>query len=628
MEKVGFGIFGRPVDYKFISNGIFNILKENVDAYLDLPNNTSLQKGDMIAKISRQEIKIDSKSYEIIKIYLFSYAESFNSRPGGFIGSAYAFIGNPTQKLLYNSIKYLHTKALNELDATGKFKSKELGASLGDLIKPNLPGLVEGKPLKYRTQPGDGSHFILLDGPILEYLMSAVQGFMYNPNFRNLNSIYVSNNKELIRRCAGGNAKKVWTLGHLLNFDSLFRTYNSRLSELQERIKTDNANFEEFKKEKTSLLEKLESKISDQNKELREGNSKIQNLDLDIIGKTDRGKNLTKKLEELKREKEKEEENNRKLKKANFKMIKTFLLSSNYSRERKHFINESDEVKTLEKEVKKLNEKVEKFQPKVPLKKKLMFFGAVLLGAFLIGGISGLFITKKSKKVQQKLNLTQMVDSIPGEDGTVADMGVDKREDNDDEKESVSNLTLSSIKLTELNEYIDDEDKLNEHKAQLDVLIASLTNEINSGSIENKDDFLKRDWYFIELIDLDERNLEKGFDRYEKVKALYRELGEENEIELMNKLMIPGLTGYKDTIHDFETSKRNEILKKYLDFDGNIYSDLKLDVDDIVDFEKDRPLLFLHFRWVISELNKKELNEKDRDLLESEKTEFMIPIKE
>src|SRR5690554_4900679 len=108
MERVGFGIFGRPVKHEYVSNGLFQSLQLESETYLNLPNVGELDKNDRVIKISRQRYK--PNDIEVIKIYIFDYAESIKERKGGFVGSAYVFTGLPTKDLLYNTVKEIHSK--------------------------------------------------------------------------------------------------------------------------------------------------------------------------------------------------------------------------------------------------------------------------------------------------------------------------------------------------------------------------------------------------------------------------------------------------------------------------------------------------------------------------------------
>src|SRR5690554_2501667 len=144
MKKVGFGFFGRPVGHRCVSNGLFRSLQLEDETYLNLPNNINLAKGERIIKISRQAY--DSNLYEVIKVYIFDYAESLSinktGRGGGYVGSAYVFTGNPTQKLLYNAVKHVHPKVLKLLDENGKFKDRDFNINVNELVSPTENGLT------------------------------------------------------------------------------------------------------------------------------------------------------------------------------------------------------------------------------------------------------------------------------------------------------------------------------------------------------------------------------------------------------------------------------------------------------------------------------------------------------
>src|SRR5690554_255126 len=144
MERVGFGIFGRPVKHEYVSNGLFRSLQLESETYLNLPNSAKLGKNDRIIKVSRQIIKPDN--IEIIKIYIFDYAVSFQERMGGYVGSAHVFTGRPTKYLLYNAIKETHLKAINLLDENRNFQSLKIEIDINQLISPNSSELTYGNP--------------------------------------------------------------------------------------------------------------------------------------------------------------------------------------------------------------------------------------------------------------------------------------------------------------------------------------------------------------------------------------------------------------------------------------------------------------------------------------------------
>src|SRR5699024_5484889 len=110
-NKVGFAFFGRPTGHKCISNGLFKELNLDDNTYLN-PDTVILSKGEQLIQVSR---KIRN-GLEIIEVFIFEYAESYNSRQGGFVGSAYVFTGHPTKKLLYNAVRIQHSKIFKLLN--------------------------------------------------------------------------------------------------------------------------------------------------------------------------------------------------------------------------------------------------------------------------------------------------------------------------------------------------------------------------------------------------------------------------------------------------------------------------------------------------------------------------------
>src|SRR5699024_10176858 len=139
---------------------------------------------------------------------------SYNSRQGGFVGSAYVFTGHPTKKLLYNAIKIQHSKISKLLNREGKFVVDQFEVEQNDLINRGTTGLAKGSVQRSAINLSNNKVVVNLDGAIIDSLILAVQGFMYNPNFRNLKCIYVSNNKNLLKRIVNNNERSILGLGH------------------------------------------------------------------------------------------------------------------------------------------------------------------------------------------------------------------------------------------------------------------------------------------------------------------------------------------------------------------------------------------------------------------------------
>lgn len=294
MERVGFGLFGSPIGLDYVSNGLFKALKIEDETYLNLPNGVELSKGERIAKISRQTHS--SSKIEVIKIYIYEHAISFDKRGGGFIGSAYVFIGKPTPTLLYHAVKHLHPKVFTLLDENQKFKSADFNLTEKDLINPNTAGLLDNKPRKIATPTDNSDYLVLTDGSLFNHLMSVVQGFMCNPNFRNLKCIYVSNNKNLLKRIVNNNERSILGLGHLLNFQNHFDSLNKKIQEKnQERLQLEKDIQERERKATVELENKtaaLQQEINDKEKTLKQKNDQKIQLDKEIINMQEHFKRL------------------------------------------------------------------------------------------------------------------------------------------------------------------------------------------------------------------------------------------------------------------------------------------------------------------------------------------------
>lgn len=615
--KVGFGVFGRPITLEFVSNGLFKKLGVESETYLKLPNNVVLKPGETIAKISRQAVTNAGKSVEVIKVYVFSYALSNNKRPGGFVGSAYVFMGHPTQSLLYNAVKDLHQKALNLIDENKMFSSSDLGIQESDLISPNTDGLTKGEPLDFQGNTNQ-SKFILLDGPLIESLMIAVQGFIYNPYFTELNHIYVSSNKDLINRCVQGDQKRVWGFGrllnfnkfyedHLRNFNKFYEFHNTQLqkkrkeyNDLKSEIEEEREKWNDDKKELEKENQDLERKIGDKEKEL-------SSLKTFVKGKEEKKVSLNKEIEILTK-------NKKKLEIANSKKILSIINDKSFARERKNFIENTTEFKELRKELDKVNEEKNNLniinESRFPLKKQI---AAILFGLFFLSGILlGVFAVPQSK------NKTGYIENNTDPSTTVQESPAEKLT-------AVMPNEYSVKKFFELPL-----DSINYHKKKIDDYISELESEKPDKNKVDLNDFLNRKWNFAEVIDYNKDDIESGMQRHKKIVDLYKKYGEDSSF-FEKEFMIDSFDKVKFDFEDFKTNKRNEILKLYLQKDNNIYKELSLQT--LSDFEKLNleehdiyKLLYMHFRWII--FSKSNYEGKEKDLYRTSHSQHIIPIRE
>lgn len=612
--KVGFGVFGRPITLEFVSNGLFQKLGVESETYLKLPNNEVLKPGETIAKISRQAVTIAGKSVEVIKVYVFSYALSNNKRPGGFVGSAYVFMGHPTKSLLYNAVKHLHQKALNLIDENKMFSSSDLGIQESALISPNTDGLTQGEPLVFQGNTNQ-SNFILLDGPLIESLMIAVQGFIYNPNFTKLNHIYVSSNKDLINRCVQGDQKRVLGLGHLLNFNKFYEFHNTQLQKKRNEYNDLKSEIEAVKVKSQREIEEEHKKWNDDKKELEKKNQDLEQKIANKEKKLSRLKTFVKEKEEKKVSLNKEIEiltqNKKKLEIANSKQILSIINDKSFARERKNFIENTTEFKELREELDEVNEKNNNLnkinESRFPLKKQI---AAILFGLFFLSGILlGVFAVSKNK--------TENIEIITDLSTTVQESPAEKLT-------AVMPNEYSVKKFFELPL-----DSINYHKKKIDDYISELESKEPDKNKVDLNDFLNRKWNFAEVIDYNKDDIESGMQRHKKIVDLYKKYGEDSSF-FGKEFMIDSFDNKVDfVLEDFKTNKRNEILKLYLQKDNNIYKELSLQT--LSDFEKlnleehdTYKLLYMHFRWIIfSESN---YEGKEKDLYRTSHSQHKIPI--
>lgn len=391
MERIGFGLFGSPIGLNYVSNGLFKTLQIEGETYLNLPNGVELEKGERIAKISRQVFS--SSNIEVIKIYIYEYAISFDERGGGFIGSAYVFAGNPTQTLLHHAVKHLHPKVYSLLDGNRKFKSSEFNLTERDLINPNTTGLIDSQSRKISTPTDKKDYLVLADGSLFNHLMSVVQGFMYNPNFRNVDHIYVSEHPNLLKRIANNNEKSILGLSHLLNFQNHFDFLNKKLQEKnQERVQLEK-NIQEKEKKATTELENkigdLKQELDRKQKLLNQTGDQLTQLTNDFNNKQDDFNRL-----ELNFRKGRQQVNNLKqeistlkdeLNSFKAKTFSEFLNDKRFASHKKDYekdvkLKSNQIIDELEQDKKKLKENYSK------VKRKILVTGGVLIFLFLLSG--------------------------------------------------------------------------------------------------------------------------------------------------------------------------------------------------------------------------------------------------
>lgn len=610
MNALGFGVFGRPIGHQYVSNGLFKQLGIEGDTYLVLPNNTELKKGESLAIISRQKIETNKKPIEVIKVYLFSYAESFNSRPGGFVGSAYVFYKEPTPTLLYKAVKHIHSKALSALDSQGKFKAITLGLTERDLLNPESNNLLTDRVLFFPKKPLKRQFIsVLTDGPLIDHLMSVVQGFIYNPNFKQFESIYVSQSKDLLMRCSSNNQSKFYRIPHLLDYSGLFNEKNNKLNYVKNEIQKKISNFKELEKAETTKLNNCENELKELEKKKNQFNQDIKTLESEINSKTKTKESLTSEIDNLKIKEKQEREKKTKIENANLNQIKSILNTREAYKYKQSLIINSVEYRELKEKNKVLQEENDKYKKRgTPLSQKIMILTGVLLLFLTVGFILGHY------KVPQK-----------GWNSLFSKVQTNNIETQSDTDFNVSTASIKMPKQIILKEFLQlEKSKQDHHKSLIDEVLAKLEVEKPESSKFDLTDFFDREWNFAEIIDYDVSDIGAGLTRYYKILNLYKTYNKPTDF--FEKYLIP-LEGNQKNIeeYDFKTNERNEIFKQYIELPNNVYENLGLKelLSDIENIEKDYPLVYMHFRWVIFEISHRK---EDYDLSYTNKTQHFIPI--
>lgn len=601
MMDLGFCVFGRPIAHSFVSNGLATELNIGDETYLD-HNFIELQDGERLIKISR---KVE-KGNEIIKIYIFDYAISFNDRSGGFIGSACVFACQPTQKLLYSAIRYVHDKTAQLIDENKKFRFKELTSEANEVLyDPNTDGLIQGSPRKLTQQPSNNNLYtVLTDGPVLNHLMSVVQGFMYNPNFSNIESIYVSDNKILLDRITKKNNKKILGIGHLLNFQNYFTKQNEILNESKAELVALKKEIESKKANKdTEITQHIDEKKRELNIIINEKNSKEKKIE--EINK--KGEELTRKVlhlktnfENAKQEKVKLDSMIKQLVEKKDKLSNESQINFNkiinddkYQVEKDNLIRNSSLYKKLLKDKEELEKELTKAQKKSVEsdKKRLIRIGGAIFIILFAGYMFGNYLPFSNKK-----NIIY-VETTENKNNTETENSSDKIKFGELPKEYT---TKDYMQLSDSGKY--------SHSLKLDGFMKKMEDE--KPEIEDYDltSFFDRKWNFAELIDVekfDNNLMDPGLERIVKIKSLYKKYNKPTDVfddkfalaELDDELIPKEI--------DFGTSKRNVILNKYFTKSNNIYSKLGLNVStkDYTDYEKDHRLIYMHFRWMVYNLS-------------------------
>jgi hypothetical protein len=596
MGKVGFSIFGRPVKHEFKSNGLFTDLNIDEQTYLSLPGRGELKQGDNLTLVFRENIG----NNEVIKIFSYDYAVSFNNRSGGFVGSGIVFNGIPTPKLLFSAYKAIHQEALKLLNAEKKFKEERPSFNAIDLINPATEGLVGNSINSKNINLKVGSSLgVRIDGPVQNHLMSVVQGFMFNPNFRTIEKLYVSSNQQLLVDCIGND--KIYGIQQLLDFSDHFKSqYESigKLKKEREDLEDQIKSLQNDTNKINSTIRGLESQISEQQKKKNELDESSE-LIIEELEKGKREKEkLRKVLDDLKREKT--------------NSFVNLLNSKQFHSDRIKYLEKfENSISQLENDNKKLKQQLEDTKERPFLNQKTSVFLG-LFSVILLFGSGFIGYKLKGRRIVAEQEITT--------DGP----GLAVNTDN----ESSSKAFISAPKEYTIKEFLSlSSEEITTHKNILDVFISGVESaDPNETDLSN---FFDRKWNFAEVIDYDPRSIDNGLRRLKRIKDIYSKHGK--NIDFFEKhFMVEDFESYDLKPFEFSTSKRQDILAKYLNQPNNIY--ISNGISDVYsnNFEAEQPLLYMHFRWMVyvnSEYSDVNGKTKEADIVKTSKTKHIVPLK-
>lgn len=597
MNNLGFCVFGRPTQHEFISNGLFQELRLGEKTYLSLPGNANFQKGSKIATVSRDVFN----ETEIIRVLVFEYAESINARSGGFVGSGIAFSGIPTKKLILAGLRGIHSQALSLLDSQQKFKQVTLDTNSIKLINPNTEGLITGNIIKGKLQINTDLYYGLkLEGPLFYYLFSAIQGFMMNPTFRNIDTLYVSEDESLLRSFI--NEKRLINLSHILDFSTLFKKSNELLNEKKielNKAKNELNNIEEDKKrviydigQLKKTTESIKNEISELTIIKEKKSEEIKATEQSIFAKQNELKKQQNSIDEKANELNK-------IKNIKFNLFRELINSGHFREEKNKYENEFEiKLEIKETKIKNLKEELNRIKNRPMLnRRKIILLSVMFLMMFSSGFFTHYKFFNKSRKNHEIVTASSVQNPIETE----------KIKFDAPEEYSIS-------KFLNLNH-----DDIEKHKSELDVFIGNIK-DVKSEDFNNYDfsNFFERKWNFAEIIDYNVE-IEKGLARLERIKGIYE--ANSKPLNSLANFIIPFETTTEKKI--YSSDRRNEIIKEYLNDPKNIYTKMGIEnLDKIRDFEKEKPLLFMHFRWVIKE--KSEYEGDNSDIKKTNKKEHNV----
>lgn len=598
MASVGFTIFGRPVKHEYLSNGLFNELGLNNESYLD--ESIDLKPGQSLAIIRRFR---DKNNIEVVVVFSYVYAESYNGRAGGFLGSGIAFIGKPSKKLIVDKFKEIIKQSFSLINReSAKFIEPNINENKLKLPNPIEEGLLDdNRPKKYAIK-NDISIGVKIEGNYFENLLACIQGFVYNESFFGVKVAYITNSTELFKSKV--NPKYIYALHHLLDFSTVFRNNTAKIEEqkinFEKSIKSKEehlSNYEkQLKHDRQTLLSKerdLEEKKQAIEVEVKENENIIITLKNNIEELKEKEREQKSRVSSMKSEVENAKKQLNEIQRKKNQSFKSIIEGNSYEKEVQDFKNLIIENYEIKKEE---NRRFDWFKLGLLVSVFILFFTTLFFGYYFI------YPSKTNKSIVKE--------------------NIEKPQ-----KEIRLALEFKTPEEIHVNEFLAlNNTSVEMHKAQLDKSIDLLNDDKYKSSFINYGIISNRNWNFREVLENNNPgDIDTGLDRLRRIKKMPNI---KDTTLFYNKYLIKEIDENHTnidttTLVDYDSSA-SAILKAYLQNENNIYKGFGIEYknpEDGRNFQDTDPVLLMHFRWMMFHFNDKfdieKINNKNKKELKA-----------
>jgi hypothetical protein len=643
MTKIGYAIFGRPIGLEVLSNGLFK--EEGLDAelYLDSDKYINLDEGETIG-IVRQFLSEGGEWMMMVAIG--THAKSFGEdRPGGFVGCAVCFKGQPNPVITKQALPELHRAALELIDSTTKkFKDASVQDWDIELIPVNDEYYIPKGNERQESDKDTKKIGVAVEGPAEDHVHAVAEGVYYNPVFNKFKTVLFSNQDSCINKFA--ETKKLFELVDYSEehekvgkeLENVRKELENVRKELENERVRHKGEVEKNRRDEQNQLEEIQSKIDSENARLEEKTTEREKEE-------NRYNEYVSKNQDLQEQSRNAEDDlNEAISNLEEKQINLGKLEDAFNIKSNEILNDDSLKKEFENQA-----KLEYFFIKRRLIKRLLM-GLLLLVLVVALVFLGIYIGDKIKT--DGLNQEELLLKTAQNGDVGQEQNVD-RPQNDEELAVRSDELMQSwpgapeeLDLDSVL-HLDVEDRMQvvSAVAKYVQMIDSICSSFGPDDMQlirdhpKVKEFTARKWHFAELLNTEKAkdqdptemgltiqlleglltkifDLESDFSVVEPLDSLEIEKGVP---DLM--LLIPNAEGKLDFSvekYEFNSASRFNIYNHYLDEDFSIFRDLDFHP---CDDEEDPGLLY--FRWILYEIS--ELDDFENDIFPTNSTEHNIP---